>query len=641
MNLFYYTSDRSPIRLDSKRIGRGGEGNVYNIITQKAHLIDQCAKIYFPDQITKEKEHKIKYMVNHRIAVEDGSRFLLCLPTEALFDGVGNFAGFLMPKAFVGSVQLYTLVTSKIRKELDLDWHAKYDRHTDIGIKNRLKLCVNISVALHTLHRTGQFVLVDLKPQNILITKDAKVSIIDLDSIQISSGNKVLYAAKVATPEYTPIEGQSLNTTKDYIPETWDRFSIAVVFYELLFGIHPYAATANGQYAEANTISDKIRQSLFVHGSKAYYLSSIPIVHENFNKLPITIKSLFLSAFEIGNQLPVKRPSAMIWGEELTKEIAKDVRRTIIPIPYRSNTAPTPISVVKYIESKTLPPEDTTNTSSDKHGWIFVSILVILFVGFFGLKWLDVINAAGPKFKPPIDNIGTDVQMSSIKRNLVSSSREVLLVNPSLHILNIELKDTLTILTLQYSNGNDLSNHNWININPDTYIDVSGIKYPILAANIAFAPEKQYLMKENETIEFILEFPSIGGAAYFDLIECPSGSCFNFVNVSVLQPQKASWVNGVENTFANTGVVMFWTKQQQAGGFSVVLNDTASGLVSSFTSINRGIPECGAKGNAIFQIDPGVYSYRIESVHNNTDGQKTVWEGQTEVFSSQCSKLEF
>ena len=315
----YFTAGKVKVTLEAKPLASGGEGEVFRI-KGPVSKIGQCAKIYFPHQQTADREMKIKYISQNAPAHVMGRPFMLCFPTEPLFDSNGKFVGFLMPEAFKGSLQLYQLVTTQISQKLPLKWHQKYDRGTKTGIENRLKLCVNIASAVYAIHQTQNFVLVDFKPQNVLITDEAQISIIDLDSVQFSNSTQTLFA-KVATPEYTPKEGDKLNPANDYIPETWDRFSLAVVFYELLFGIHPYTATAKGQYNEASTISEKISKNLFVHGSKKTYLTTIPVIHKNFDQLPLSLKAFFIAAFEEGNQIPSKRPSAESWGQQIVAEL--------------------------------------------------------------------------------------------------------------------------------------------------------------------------------------------------------------------------------------------------------------------------------------------------------------------------------
>ena len=282
----YLKKNKAAVNLEDTPLATpGGEGSVYKIINMPGY----CAKIYHPDQLSKERERKIEYLIKNQTHQQLNDRILICWPIDLVYNKSGNFMGFTMPLAFSNSIDLYEIVTLKIRSHLDNIWKRKFDRNTVDGIQNRLKVCVNIAIALHILHQTKQYVLVDFKPKNILITSDGKVSITDIDSIQVFNNGKALHYAKVATPEYAPKESEKLNPANDFVPETWDRFSLAIVFYEILFGIHPYAATAIGQYDSATTIDEKIRKSLFVHGSKKNYLSVIPTPHTNYNILPDSI----------------------------------------------------------------------------------------------------------------------------------------------------------------------------------------------------------------------------------------------------------------------------------------------------------------------------------------------------------------
>jgi serine/threonine protein kinase len=228
-------------------------------------------------------------------------------------------------------------------------WHSKYNRASGNGVQSRLKLCVNIAAAINTIHSIGKYVLVDLKPQNVLITNDGRISLIDLDSIQIANGNRVVFSAQVATPEYVPLEGNYINPGKDLIPESWDRFSLAVVFYELLFGLHPYAASYQGPYHNSSTLADGIKSGLFVFGSKRNYILTRPPLHDNFARIPSPLQNLFLQAFDNGNSNPNQRPKAEEWGRTIFNEINNPTQSTInftgILTPSPSPTRPIPGNV--------------------------------------------------------------------------------------------------------------------------------------------------------------------------------------------------------------------------------------------------------------------------------------------------------
>ena len=436
----YYTNDKTPVQIELKPLASGGEGEVFRVVTAVANLSNQCAKIYFPNQRTKEREEKIKFMVQNTPIQQQNSRFLLCLPTKMLFDKRGKFVGFLMPTAFNGSIQLYELVTTQISKKISNEWHQKYDRTTKQGIENRLKLCTNISIAVHQIHQTRDLVLVDFKPQNILITNDAKVSVIDLDSIQISNGRNVIYPAKVATPEYTPKEAERLNPSVDYIPETWDRFSLAVVFYEILFGIHPYTSTAGGQYSDISTISEKISKNLFVHGSKKSYLTTIPPIHKNYELLPNGLKLLFLLAFENGNQSPTKRPTAESWGQEITEELKSiNIRPNLITAVQK----PIIIKETKTIVKTNIPQKVITPISSNQNSSSNFGILIIVLLPLFCF------------FMIVMSNKNSKIQETDVDSTVaVVDSVATAVVNDQLQTNNLEpiIADTVAIPDTEIKN---------------------------------------------------------------------------------------------------------------------------------------------------------------------------------------------
>jgi len=323
MPLYFQTSKKRKITVqDSPLSSAGGEGQVHQIIAPSSYKRD-CVKIFHSTKRTKEREQKITYMIKNPPSELDGGTFLICWPTEIVYEN-GQFMGFIMPLAFKGSIELYELCRPVLKKNLPHEWY-KFDITTKTGVLLRLKLCVNIAIAIHKIHQLNYYVLVDMKPQNMLVTKGGKISIIDLDSIQIANGSRVIHPSHAVTAEYIPPEGyqQNLHPSINYIDVSWDLFSMAVIFYEVLFGLPPFAATYGGQYTDCDTIPEKIQSGLFPHGTKAKYIESLPKWHNNFKIIPPPLKLLFFKAFEDGHHKPSARPKAEEWGQVFYQEVAK------------------------------------------------------------------------------------------------------------------------------------------------------------------------------------------------------------------------------------------------------------------------------------------------------------------------------
>ncbi|MBL7914381.1 MAG: hypothetical protein JNL49_04980 [Bacteroidia bacterium] len=394
MPITVYTNAKVPIQLEDKPLAAaGGEGTVYRVKGTGA-FANSCVKIYHPQKRTGARKNKVEFMIQNKPQVVSSANFIICWPTEMVFDGNRTFIGFVMPLAFSGSEKLYELTTTKIPKRLQLHW-GKFDRATSSGIEKRLKVCVNIAIAIHSIHQSGKYAIVDYKPQNILITNEGKISITDVDSFQIANNGSVLFYSEVATPEYAPPEASRLNPSRTLVPESWDRFSLAVSFYEILFGIHPYAATCDGQYHAATTIGEKIQKGLFVHGSKKSYLTVIPTIHNNFLHLPTSLGRLFIKAFEEGHTNNNVRPSAEEWGQAIHYELITKtgIKGNTISAPQKKNSSP---STITYDRSSSVPrntnytkPVAKSQVATKKEEymiWKILTVILIIALAIVGIK---------------------------------------------------------------------------------------------------------------------------------------------------------------------------------------------------------------------------------------------------------------
>ena len=409
MNYPIFTSNQTPIYLDAQPLGQGGEGNVYKVLTTD-YLNPLVAKIYHPQELEKELKHraeglstredKIKYLVTHQSYLS--AEIPVMFPEELLYNDQGQFIGFLMRKA-LGGIDLSSLSTLNISPNLPLEWHQLYDRNHVLGIARRAKLCLRIAEVFEQVHQNGEFVLVDIKPENIRVGLNGEVALIDIDSIQVIQGSQVLFPAEKLTPEYCPPEYQHLNFKKDLIPQTWDHFALGVIFYKVLLGLHPYTGSCKPPYDGLTTNAQKIAEGLFPNGSKKESFSIIPHPHEGFQAMPNNLQQLFLRCFEEGHQNPDARPNAQEWKtafEQIPEESYLDlvpqtptVQTSSFAHHYDSNP-----SIDSYTQAmathQASPPKKESRVAL--FGFLGAALLILVYLGalFDNIAGLDPVAEA-------------------------------------------------------------------------------------------------------------------------------------------------------------------------------------------------------------------------------------------------------
>lgn len=341
------TANFETIEINDTPLGKGGQGVVHNIITSK-YSADYCIKIYIRDA---EKMHKkIEYMVTHPPQNIRDTSFRICWPTALAYNTKKEFIGYMMPLAFPKGhdLTILSVYRSKPLSQLkrfknNVEWHNKYELDTNEGIVNRVKMLCNIAIALHTIHSTGRYVLVDLKPENIDATGAGKVSIMDTDSIQISENGKILHPATAFTPEYFAPEGKELKGLNRPFTLQCDYFAAAICFYQILTGTHPYSGTVlKSPYDNCTEIADCISNGLFAFGEKQRYID-LPAgfnLQQNFYNLPSTVQGLFKRAF--GSQAS-KRPTMEEWGRTFHEIIRGGVK--VGPSVVKRDTAGIPLKI--------------------------------------------------------------------------------------------------------------------------------------------------------------------------------------------------------------------------------------------------------------------------------------------------------
>jgi DNA-binding helix-hairpin-helix protein with protein kinase domain len=169
---------------------------------------------------------------------------------------------------------------------------------------------LNVALVIQALHSIN-YVIGDLKPENLLVNERGLVSIIDTDSFQIfDSHTRKVYYSPVASSEYTPPEmfGKDLQIVKR--SEEQDRFGLGVIIWLLLFGYHPFSGKWLGNDNQPS-IDELIRDGYWMYGFNSKvspHELSIPL-----KVLHPALQKCFHQCFSNGHNNPSARPSATEW----------------------------------------------------------------------------------------------------------------------------------------------------------------------------------------------------------------------------------------------------------------------------------------------------------------------------------------
>lgn len=347
-------SNQTSITIEDTAFAGGGEGNIHRIVLPVARQ-GQVVKIYKPNKRNAEREQKIRHLVDHPPLLPSSSALQnpIIWASELVYEN-GHFVGFVMPSA--GGISLEMLCQAKLPATLGKDWQRLSFQHTE-SMLLRLKLCYNVAVAVSYLHRFGEYALIDLKPENILVQPNGTIALIDTDSLAIFNDNALQFAAPVVTPDFAPPEYYGgTNPAQSTVAECWDRYSMAIIFYRLLCGIHPFTGTCRPPFEHLNDISGKVERGLFVHGKYKAQYSVLPPPHSRFEQLPRDIQILLLQCFELGHDKPHQRPSPDDWQAAVLAHIAQLPKHLLLPsqsekLPMPAVSLPIHLSLTQLLPS--------------------------------------------------------------------------------------------------------------------------------------------------------------------------------------------------------------------------------------------------------------------------------------------------
>ena len=279
-------------------LGKGGEAEVWTV-RRRSELV---AKIYRKPSIEREKKLRVMVAEPPVDPIRTGRHVSICWPRSILFDDHNRIVGFLMPRIDMKRHrELFRICNPSTRRVEAPEFSWAY----------LVAAAENISIVVDSIHTAG-YVVGDMNESNFFISSNARASIVDCDSMQVSTSSNV-YRCTVAKAEYLAPELHHADLCSCIRTKAEDNFALAVLIFLLLMeGVHPFAGKWQGQGAPP-PLDERIASGDTPYGGSARILPS-PIAPP-ISILPVNVQQLFLRAFLHGNRDPLGRPSASEWQQ--------------------------------------------------------------------------------------------------------------------------------------------------------------------------------------------------------------------------------------------------------------------------------------------------------------------------------------
>jgi len=290
-----------------RKIGSGGEGDVYETLPSHVNVV---AKIYHKPLET-QKQEKLLLMAR---GCNDELKSISAWPTDVLHaTESGPVIGFLMPK-----ISDY----EPVHKVYGPTHRKEHFPHADWRFL--VRTAKNLAAAFFVIHKFG-YVIGDVNEGNILVNDEACVRLIDCDSFQVRTNNR-LYCCEVGVAQFTPPEIQNSKHFKMERTANHDNFGLSVLLFQLLFfGRHPYSGVYAGK--EDMPLEKAIAEFRFAYGKNAPLKSIAPPPNSvDLSVVPNQVAGLFESAFTENGARPAGRPGAGDWWDAL-EELEQRMRK--------------------------------------------------------------------------------------------------------------------------------------------------------------------------------------------------------------------------------------------------------------------------------------------------------------------------
>lgn len=293
---------------------RGGQGEIIDVVHPQGAVFKRIHASVLTADTTYP--NRIQLMVTNRPSgwQERGSQHvMLAWPTDVVVDSHNRFTGFLMPRIDTArTVELHEVANPSSRRQGSgpSAWVRGFTW------RYLVRTASNLSLATASLH-DAEVVIGDFNERNVLVWDDARVTLLDCDSMQITDERAgTRYLCIVGRPEFTAPELLGTDWRSTVRARSSDLFALAIHLHQLLLeGGHPFDGVWSGP-GEKPKRHVLAREGIWAHGTD--HRLAPPPGTVTASILPDEIRGLFSRAFVDGATNPRSRPTAIEWSQALT-----------------------------------------------------------------------------------------------------------------------------------------------------------------------------------------------------------------------------------------------------------------------------------------------------------------------------------
>jgi DNA-binding helix-hairpin-helix protein with protein kinase domain len=293
-------------------LGRGGVGSVYEV-PREPDLVCKLFDRSVPHDIG-ELRRRLEAMVAGRPASwrePDSGHVLLAWPIDVV-ESTDQLLGFLMPRLdLTTAVEIHNISNLSDRRDPTTrapGWIKGFTWHY------HAQAASNLGLATSVLH-DGDYVIGDFNERNVLVTPEARVTLIDCDSMQVPDPRGGVFRCEVGRPEFVAPEIGGTNTAR---AASSDLFPLAIHIHQLLLNEYPFDGIWTGP-GDKPSRTALAKQGAYVFSEPSQLLPSRDSLGTGF--LPSSLQELFHRAFVTGASSPEARPTGAEWKAALDEMI--------------------------------------------------------------------------------------------------------------------------------------------------------------------------------------------------------------------------------------------------------------------------------------------------------------------------------